>query len=105
MLQQGTEGMSAMAKRPLGLVVHLRHGAFEGRQIKERIISETAAAPRAGKDAALDRAMRRHQAGRILGGGQNTMVAAAALVIGNSGELLQQEEVIVDVVCGGGTEA
>ena len=86
--QQGTKGLSAMAMRPPGLIVDLRHGAVEGRQIKERIVSEATAAPRSGEDAPFDRSLRGQQRYPILGSGQRTAVAGAAFTVGNPAELL-----------------
>src|SRR5271154_2564806 len=99
--QKGTKGLSPVAHRPFRLLIDLCHSAVEPRQMKQRIISEAAAPPRAGEDAALDCAMRSQHTGPILSSGQHATVAGTSLAIGNSGELLQQEEIVVRV--GGGS--
>jgi hypothetical protein len=94
-----------MAERPLGLVVHFRHGACTGRQIKERIVSETVAASRSGEDAAFNRALCGQQSGAITGSCQHTLIASAAFALRNASELLQQEEIVVAIGSRIGVEA
>src|ERR1700733_1680139 len=87
-VQQGTKRLSTVAVRPSGLVVNLRHRALQARKIKERIVSETTAAPWSGEDLAFDRAFRGQNAGSILGEGQRAAVAGAAFGARCCGELL-----------------
>src|SRR5580658_2799924 len=94
-----------MAERPLGLVVHFRHAASAGGQIKERIVSETVTASRSREDAAFDRALRSQQTGAIPGGSQHTLITCTALALRDSSELLQQEEIVVGIGSGIGVKA
>ena len=77
-----------MAMCPPGLIVNLRHGAIEGRHIKQRIVSEATAALRSGEDAPFDRSLGDYQGHPILSRGQRTAVAGAAFTVGNPAELL-----------------
>src|SRR5271156_4633370 len=94
-----------MAERPLGLVIHFRHGALAPRQIKERIVSETVTSTRSGENAAFGCALRAQQSSAIPGGGQHTMIASTALALRDASELLQQEEFVVVVGAAIGMEA
>ena len=97
--------MPAVAKRPLGLVVHFGHGACAGGQIKERIVSETVTSSRSGEDAAFDSALRGQQNGAIAGGSQHALIASATFAIRDAGEFLQQEKIVVAIGGGVGVEA
>ena len=77
-----------MTMRPSGLIIDLRHGAFEGRQIKQWIISEAKAAPRVGEDAPFKPCPQRSEERLHPGRGQHALVSGAAILIGNPGELL-----------------
>ena len=94
-----------MAERPLGLVIHFRHGARAGGQIKEGIVSETVTAARSREDAAFDCALRGQQTGAIPGGSQHTLIACTAIALRDASELLQEEEIVVAIGVGIRVEA
>ena len=81
----------------LGGQVDFGHGAVEGGEIEERVVSKAACASGRLEDKAFHGAVRGVEGKAVAGGDQDAAVAGGALGLLHAGEALQQDYVVPDI--------